>query len=182
MYMILINKDKLMDNIKTYKQFNENNINVDLDKQLTELGYRFTYYDDNVNDVPKEEAKVLHIGFHEDEDGNYESIFKEIKIPKKKELDLEYVMNKINTDKIYKNFSNKFNDILKSNSNVSAYPTSYGIGFFALFKSQETKDQIEEILNRHNIKYSTEYSDAGYVFRYKISKSKENIENIDKML
>jgi hypothetical protein len=90
-------------------------------------------------------------------------------------------MNKLNSDKIYQNFSNKFNQIIKNNKGISAYPTTYGIGFFALYKSQETKDKIEEILNRFNIKYSTEYSDAGYVFRYKISKSKENIENIDKM-
>ena len=167
-----------MKRLKTYKQLFENNIDPNLEAQLKDMGYSYVFYDNNVNEMPPEEASILHIGFYENGE-DYESIFKGIKIPKKKKLDIEYVMNKLNSDKVYKNFSDNFNKILKEKlPNVSAYPTSYGIGFFALYKSSETKKQIEEILDEYGIKYTTEYSDAGYVFRYKISKSKENIEKI----
>ena len=48
-----------------------------------------------------------------------------------------------------------------------------------IFRKQ--KKNIENLLNSLGLTYTTEYSDAYYVFRYKISKSKENIEKIEQL-
>jgi hypothetical protein len=101
------------------------------------------------------------------------------------EVTFEWIMNKINKDKVYKSFSENFNKILKSKGlvNINAYPTTYGIGIFVFAgtKIPETKKNIENLLNSLGIIYTTEYSDANLVFRYKISKSKENIEKIEQI-
>jgi hypothetical protein len=139
-----------------------------------------SYYDKNINDVPKEKAYQISLSKF---DPYYENI--SIKLPSKMEVTFEWVMNKINKDKIYKSFSENFNKILKSKGlvNINAYPTTYGIGIFVFAgtKIPETKKNIENLLNSLGIIYTTEYSDANYVFRYKISKSKENIEKIEQI-
>ena len=46
----------------------------------------------------------------------------------------------------------------------------------------ETKEKLTSILNEANIKYKSELSEAGWVYRFVISKSKKNIENINALL
>ena len=63
------------------------------------------------------------------------------------------------------------------------YPTTYGIGLWAFYNwnFQEQASEIENILNTNKIEYKTEYSDARWVFRYKISKKEVNrmlLENL----
>jgi hypothetical protein len=66
--------------------------------------------------------------------------------------------------------------------NYNFYATSYGVGMDAYFKSHDKILQIAspliELLNSNNIEYYTEYSDASWVFRFKISRSKENIKRL----
>ena len=56
------------------------------------------------------------------------------------------------------------------------YPTNYGIGLWAIYNwnFDEQAKQIENVLENIGISYSTEYSDARWVFRYKLSKTAEN--------
>lgn len=150
---------------------------MNISKQTLELlneHFYFTFYDRFMNEVAMDKANELHIGFTKD---GSEYIGKSIKATKK-EMTFNYIMSKINSDKTFQNFSSEFNKII-SKYGLSAYPTSYGIGIFVAFgfrKSiNETKERIEKALNEIGVKFTTEHSDAGWVFRYKISKSKENI-------
>lgn len=56
------------------------------------------------------------------------------------------------------------------------YPTTYGIGLEAIFNWHFDKQskEIEELLNKMGVEFKTEYSDAGWIFRYKISKKEAN--------
>ena len=155
------------------------------DETLTMLNmyYSYSLTDDNINDVNKESATRLNIGFSRIDSNYIGKTIRELK----KEITLDYIMNKINTDRIYKSFAEHFNELLKkSGLNYSAYPTTYGIGVFVAISYRDnitkTKQQIEKMLTDAGIKYLTEYSDAGWVFRYKISKEQNNIKTIEKII
>lgn len=154
--------------------------------------YSYHFNDANCNMVTDINlATEIYIGCEKlngaiiDADGFFiNAIFKTIKATKK-EMTIDYIMNKINTDKVYSNFSKEFNKII-SKFGLGAYPTTYGIGVFVAIGFRESinsiKNEVEKALKGIGVKYLTEYSEAGWVFRYKISKSKENIEVINKFL
>lgn len=158
------------------------NIDQNLESDLKELlngGKYFScnFYDKNVNDMPPNKAEVLTI-WHDGQMLNFN-------LPKNKLVNAEYIMNKINKDSVYKNFCNDFKKILIKlgiNESLNCYPTSYGLGISVIFSYRGSakvyKSKIDEVLNDLGIKYTTEFSDAMWVFRYKISKSSENIEKI----
>jgi hypothetical protein len=154
------------------------NISKETIEQLETL-YTISFIDDNYNDVSIDKASILIIGF--EKEGNY--IGKTIKATKK-EITLDYILNKINSENVYKNFCNTFKKLLNETS-LTIYPTSYGIGVWVALSSRNQsnnlKGKIETLLKKHNILYTNEYSDAGWVFRYKISKSKDNINKIDNL-
>jgi len=153
------------------------NISANTIKKLS-ADFQISFWDDNVNDVSVEEAVILHIGWDKDGTGYFG---KDIKVTKK-ETTYEYVINKLNSDTIYKNFSEYFNTLI-SKKGLRGYPTTYGIGVECIFSpKKEDKSNIETILNSLGVRYTTEYSEAGWVYRYKISKSKENIEIIKNLL
>ena len=155
------------------------NISDTLISELESLGYSVNFFDDYCNEsdlINATELSLLNIN-----DGYVD--INNIKLPKKKLVDIKYVMNKINSDKVYQNFSKYFAKLVDDNS-FSIYPTSYGIGVSVLFFSRHDKpaiDGLKDILNKTGIKYSNEYSDAHWVYRFKISKSKENIEKIKQL-
>lgn len=161
------------------------NIKPETISQLKEL-YTFWFAEENfieTNDVNK--AVEIHIGFELDEKGeptNY--ISKSIKATKK-EMTIDYIVDKINSNQIYKSFVIHFNKLLKP-LNVSAYATTYGIGIFNVLNTKNQNISIEteinKLLDNLEISYSNEFSYARWVYRYKISKSKENIERINKII
>lgn len=59
--------------------------------------------------------------------------------------------------------------------NYLSYSTNYGIGLWVFFIPKKVIEkcttEIERVLKNLNIEYRTEYSDAGWVFRYIISGS-----------
>jgi hypothetical protein len=151
--------------------------------------YSFWASDNNGNEKPFETATEVVIGFEKNSEGicddNCYYIGKSIKVPAKKEITVEWVLEKLGADKVYKDFAQYFKKLLTGN-NFNCYPTSYGIGVFVAIGARKdietTKGQIDVLLNNLGIQYTTQYSDAMWVFRYKISKSKENIEKIQKIL
>lgn len=163
------------------------NIEKNLEDNVKNIsGYSFVsinFYDEYINTVSPEIATELSISYI-DENEYFNT--KSIKLPKKQFVDVSWIMNKLNTDKVYINFSQKFAKILqkKGYKGLNVYPTTYGIGIFRLYnsKSDIQKNDIENELNNLGVKYSTEFSEAGWVFRYKISKSKENIDKINKLI
>ncbi|MFV0536817.1 MAG: hypothetical protein ACK5M3_05515 [Dysgonomonas sp.] len=103
---------------------------------------------------------------------------KYVPTPKEKEITVEWLMEKINQESVYKNLADVFAKLLVKES-CAVYPASYGIGVDNLFKSNErTQKLVEDKLNRLGIKFRTEYSDAMWVLRFVISKEKENIEKL----
>ena len=161
------------------------NIKPETIKQLKEL-YTFWFADENFNETTNiDKAVELHIGFELDEKKeptNY--ISKSIKTTKK-EITFDYIVDKINSQNIYKSFAAHFSKMLKP-LNLQAYPTTYGIGIFVVLTNKQTSEtiqtEINTLLDKHNITYLNEFSQAHWVYRYKISKSKENIERINKLI
>jgi hypothetical protein len=110
------------------------------------------------------------------------------KVPKQKLVDLEWIMNKWNSDSKFVNFCNDFKKILTKagiKDSINVYPASYGIGIFIMYgrreRISEIKIKIDTILNDLGIEFRNEYSEASWVFRYKISKKAENIERLGKI-
>lgn len=155
------------------------NISKQTIEALNEM-FSFTFYDNFTNEVEVSKATEIFIGFTKE--GEY--IGKTIKAIKK-EITIEYVMDKLNVDKTFKSFSNYFNSII-SKFGLSAYATTYGIGVFVAVGHRnsitETKAKVEKTLAEMGIKFTTEYSEAGWVFRYKISKTSENINLIQTII
>jgi ppGpp synthetase/RelA/SpoT-type nucleotidyltranferase len=151
----------------------------DLEELLQQEGWSINYYDNYVNEVPKDKAKEISLYRF---DPYYQRV--SIKVPTKKEVTLDWVMNKVNNDVVYKSFTEKFNQLLKSQGdNINAYATTYGIGVLVGFgfNIEQAKEKVEKLLNELGIVYHKEYSDAQIVLRYKISKSKDNLRAIEKI-
>jgi len=102
--------------------------------------------------------------------------YKTIKLPQKKEVTLDYIMDKLSRTNTFKNFTDNFRKIIQKNgmeNSYTVYPTTYGIGVSILFRSdvEKQRNTIDSILNEYGIVYTCEYSSAHWVFRYKISKA-----------
>lgn len=105
------------------------------------------------------------------------NVAKWFKTPKAKEVTLDYIMNKVNEESIYRNLSNLFSKLCK---NIPVYPTTYGIGIDAFYNREMRKEikMVEDKLNELGIEYRNEFSEAGYVYRFVISKKSVNLKKI----
>jgi hypothetical protein len=80
----------------------------------------------------------------------------------------------------YGEFAKNMQRLLNENGltdKFSVYPTTYGIGIWVIFNysAKEEIKKVTKILNDRGIEYYNEYSEAGWVYRYKVSKKAENI-------
>lgn len=166
------------------------NIHKDLEKNLENLGITYILRNTlnySAEDIPESEADEITVYKHYDDDGNYDLRFYSYKLPKSKLVDVEWIMNKWSksTDNTYETFTKDFKKILDKKgykNGISVYPTTYGIGIFVVFTHRDQieniKKDIEGILTEYEIDYKTTTSEAGWVFQYRISKSKENINKL----
>lgn len=97
----------------------------------------------------------------------------------KKEMTLEYIEAKIGNCRAFVSLT----DLLKgiAGNGCSVYPASYGIGVFVPYNGHRLdaiKAGIEKKLTDIGLQFRTEYSEAHYVLRYVISKSKTNLEKL----
>jgi len=161
------------------------NLDKNLEADLKLLGKRYSlqntkdYANDNVSEKDADEIIVY--------DTSEFVEFYTYRLPKNKLVDVEWIMNKWSksTDNTYETFTKDFKKILDKKgykNGISVYPTTYGIGVFVVYthrsQIQNIKKDIEEILTEYEIDYKTTTSDAGWVFQYRISKSKENINKL----
>ncbi len=60
------------------------------------------------------------------------------------------------------------------------YPTTYGIGVWIYynFHADEDVEKVRCIMDERKIEYYNEYSDCHWVYRFKVSKKRENIERM----
>ena len=109
---------------------------------------------------------------------------------KSKEITIEYIQKLIDkNEKAYKGYYGKFalnmQRLLKENgldNEFNVYPTTYGIGVWVIYNwsAKEDIDKVTEILDKRGVEYYNEYSEHGWVYRYKVSKKEENINRINK--
>lgn len=66
-------------------------------------------------------------------------------------------------------------------NNLVIYPTTYGIGVWYIYNWNAKKhiSLVTDILERNNIEYCNEFSDARWVYRFKISKKYANIGKLN---
>lgn len=104
-----------------------------------------------------------------------------------KEITAEYIDKLIEkNDKAYNGyygeFAEKMTAILTANgiSDICVYPTQYGIGVWVIFNHQAEDDikTVTDILEHYGVEYYNEYSEAGWVYRFKVSKKAANINKL----
>ena len=107
---------------------------------------------------------------------------------KSKLIDIDYIQNEITkNDKRYSGIYGKFAQMMQkllNENNITnhfvIYPTTYGIGVWCFYNFNAKKDisLVTDIMNRNNIEYYNEFSDAHWVYRFKISKKHANIAKL----
>lgn len=73
--------------------------------------------------------------------------------------------------------------LLKENGlgkTFSVYPTTYGIGIWVIYNwnSDEHIVKVANILKENGVEFYNEYSEAGWVYRFKVSKKADNLAKI----
>ena len=126
-----------------------------------------------------------YLYFIEDNILNVVNINQTFKIPIKKKIDIIWIENKLNTNQEFKNLSATIEKLnLKG---LFSYSTSYGIGVLCLsgFLKSHSEGEIKKVknfLDKNRIFYKWEYSNRFLVYRFKISKSKDNLNKLKEVL
>ncbi len=107
---------------------------------------------------------------------------------KSKEITVEYVEKLVQKDqKLYSGAYGEFTIAMQRLCNergltnrICVYPTTYGIGVFVLFNFNADKHiaEVKSIMEEYGIEYYNEYSEHQWVYRFKISKDKENLQRL----
>ena len=107
---------------------------------------------------------------------------------KSKVITVEYVQKLVEKDrKVYEGTYGKFAIAMQRlcrerglNNKFCVYPTTYGIGvwIFYNFNADKHIEEVEQIMKERNIEYYNEYSLHHWVYRFKVSKKRENIERM----
>ena len=111
-------------------------------------------------------------------------------VQKSKSYNVEDILNWVNRDKkaysgTFGAFTEKMQGVCKKMGYLnswSVYPTTYGIGVWVFYNWDLEKDlkNVSDLLNKFGVEYYTEFSDARWVFRFKISKKSINLDKISK--
>lgn len=118
-------------------------------------------------EVPYEQATHLYVNY------------RLIKAPKAKEITVDWLLSKINKEAVYQNLSQYLRKVFSSC--VSVYPASYGVGVASLFSREDDIKVIAEKLKSLGLKFRNELSDAGWVYRFVISKDASNMRIMESL-
>jgi len=144
-------------------------------------------YIDNLIIELKEIEPSLYITYNLDDIKPYlivmtQGKIKTINLPKKP-INAQWILDKF-TFNHYQSLYDTFKTLNLNNGRI--YFTTFGFSFINIFISSERfiteNNQIKQLLDDNNIEYKNEYSNAYIVYRYIISKSKDNIEKINKLM
>jgi hypothetical protein len=106
------------------------------------------------------------------------------RLPAKKEINKQWVASKIETviNSEYENLRPLF-EKLKLSGYI--YYTSFGFSYDCFLKSQQTFDketqQLQNALTSLGVEFRNEFSDARWVYRFRLSQSKENLSILSKL-
>lgn len=160
------------------------NLSKTLLQDLINAGYaRYTLfnskdvYNDNVSEADADEITIIR-------ENPYFSM-DSFRIPKKKEVNINYIIANLEKDNIYRNFTENFKQLLEDEGvtkSLNVYPTTYGIGVSIVHNYKGCADKlrltIESILDKKEVSYRTEVSEGMWVMRYIISKAKTNLDKL----
>lgn len=118
-------------------------------------------------EVPYGQATHLYVGY------------RLIKAPKAKEVTVDWLLSKINKETAYQNLSQYLRKVFSSC--VSVYPASYGVGVASLFSREDDIKVVAEKLKSLGLKFRNELSDAGWVYRFVISKDAANMRIMESL-
>lgn len=107
---------------------------------------------------------------------------------KSKEITVEYICKLIDKNEkaysgYYGTFALNMQKLLKENgldNCFSVYPTTYGIGVWVIynFRADKDIDKVTALLDARHVEYYNEFSEHGWVYRYKVSKRADNIARV----
>ena len=107
---------------------------------------------------------------------------------KSKVITVEYILKLVEKDrKVYAGTYGKFAMCMQKlckerglTNKFCVYPTTYGIGVWLFYNFNASKyiEEVEGIMKERNIEYYNEFSDHHWVYRFKVSKKRENIERM----
>lgn len=130
------------------------------------------------------DAQTLYIQYG---DGGEKLIMKKESV-KSKRITVEYVEKLIvKNEKAYSGYYGAFalnmQKLLKANGLdrlFNVYPTTYGIGVWVIYNWNAEKDieKVTAILDARNVEYYNEFSERGWVYRYKVSKRADNVARV----
>lgn len=149
------------------------------ERELSDNGLQIQYYKgDCLDTVPADQADRFTVVKWTDE------LFKMYHgtIPKRKPFDIDYILQLIAKKEVVQYIDYKAIFAPLKLNELRFYNTTYGLGVESIF--QRPTDQIERLkafLNEKGIEFTNEYSDAMWVYRFKISKSAANIARIKEL-
>lgn len=128
---------------------------------------------------------VSVLGF--DENNTY--IHFGFKPPKNKEVTFDYLMGKLEAhlskETSWVNLRDTFEKLLPSLGG-RFHVTSYGVAFDTFMLSHEKvmkwTDELKRWLNEKGIEFTNEYSDAAWVYRFRIGRSAANLSRINEVV
>lgn len=107
---------------------------------------------------------------------------------KSKVITVEYILKLVEKDRktyagAYGEFAMEMRRICESmgyKSTLTVYPTTYGIGvwLFYNFNAEKHIENVRKIMVEKGIEFYNEYSDKRWVYRFKVSKKRENLDKI----
>ena len=118
-------------------------------------------------EVPYEQATHLYVDY------------RLIKAPKAKEVTVDWLLSKINKEAAYQNLSQYLHKAFSSC--VSVYPASYGVGVASLFSREDDIKTVANKLKSLRLKFRNELSDAGWVYRFVISRDADNMRIMESL-
>ena len=101
-------------------------------------------------------------------------------VGKYQEITREFIENKINRElnkykSVYGDFCRKMRALLLKagiDGGWTIYPTTYGIGIWSMFNwnAKHNAEMVEKLLKKYDIEYTNGWSDAKWVYRFRIAK------------
>lgn len=146
--------------------------------KMKDLGYIIEAVDDRCNKISFTKGNKLFIyrSKWEDDDSVFYMV---IKTPKQKEVTVEWILSKLDRESSYKNLSQYLRQIF--DYSISIYPASYGIGVDTFGGYKASAKKVSEKLEELGLKYRTEFSDAGWVYRFIVSKGSDNMKILESL-
>ena len=186
---LVSSKQKAKEEVKSLQHRHNTRIyDINLDKIILN-------YSKDIEVIIRQEYQKVDVFYLHLEDGKITSKSKTFNLPLK--ATREWLIAKINTTinsviQKSKDYTKLFGKLLAllENESVDDFPltdvTTFGFSICAMFSSREKTEErasiITDILDLHNIIYMTQYSDAYWSYRIKISKSEKNINRIKTIL